>query len=92
MRVHLAAEHSPEFQLRDFRLDTAKIGNDVVERRLVVIFGGKRVELARILDAAAEPVQGPDEALERRALPAEPLCSSLILPNARILELALNFL
>jgi len=92
MRVHLAAEHPPELELCDIRLDPIQVGCDVVERGLIVVFSGERIELTRIVNAAAEPIQSLDKGFERRALLPERLRPRLILPDARILELALNFL
>lgn len=73
-------------------LDAAEICGNVLERSVILILGRERVELARIVDPASEPVQGAYESLERRALLAERLSARLILPDARILEFALNFL
>jgi hypothetical protein len=92
MRVHVATEHPAELELADVLLHAAEVCGNVVERSFILILGRKRVEFACIVDTAPQPVQGADERVECRALLAQRLSPRLILPNAGILELALDFL
>ena len=64
MRVHLAAEHSPEFQLRDVRLDTAEIGS---YRETVSPDGYVNVPLLGKVFVAGRTIESVQQELEQRA-------------------------
>jgi hypothetical protein len=67
VRVHLAIEHASELELADLRLDGAEVSDDVAQGRFVVVVGRQRIQLARIVETAAELVECPDDALEGSA-------------------------
>ena len=56
------------------------------------LFGRHLQELARVAQAASQPIEIVDDLLELRALPAELLRAIRIVPDTRLLELASYFL
>jgi hypothetical protein len=90
-RVQLAAEHAPELELAQTVLETGGIVCNLRERRLVPLLECEIEELARVGEAGRERLQGPDDLLERRALPPEGLGTLGVVPDTGLLELALDF-
>jgi hypothetical protein len=64
----------------------------LIGRPRVVFFGGELQQLARVSQAALEPIQAADSAVELGALFAEFLRPLRLVPNPRLLEFAGYFL
>jgi hypothetical protein len=92
VRVHLAGEHALEFQLLDLRREPAHVALDLGDRALIRLRRREVQQLARIGERGLEPIEAADDLLQLGPLPAELLRPVGLVPDTRLLELALYFL
>jgi hypothetical protein len=83
-------EHPPELEVRDAPLDAADVGLDGAQRRVVRFRPRERVELPAVVELAAEIGERQDDAVELFLLLAELLRAGGVVPDLRILELAVD--
>jgi hypothetical protein len=72
--------------------ELAEIGRNLTDRLAVVLFLGELQELAGIRQAASQCIEGGNDFFERRPFLAERLRALRLVPDVRLLELALDFL
>jgi hypothetical protein len=90
--VHRAGKHAAELELGDLLLEPVGVRRDAGDRVRVVFLGRDIEQLRAVAGTLGELVEQFDYVLELGALPAESLCFFLVAPDARILELAADFL
>jgi hypothetical protein len=81
-------EHAPELEIGNALCEPRRIGLDGQQRVVVGLLPRERVELAAVIDAALKRAQRVDDAVERLLLLAELLRARRVVPDLRILELA----
>src|SRR5690606_38717601 len=90
-RVHLAAEHAPELELLHPALVAVELAQDLGGGGLVLLLLCELDELARVGKAGRQRSQAAADFLEVGALPSQRLRALGLLPDAGLLELALDF-
>jgi hypothetical protein len=83
-------EHAPELEIGDAPLDAADVAFDGTQRRVVGFRASELVELLAVVELAAELGQRQDDAVELLLLLAELLRARRIVPDLRVLELAID--
>jgi hypothetical protein len=88
--VHLAREHAAELELRDPLLERSGVALEVAQAGLVAFGLDEVQQLGRVGDAAGDAVEFADRVREPRTLAAEFLGPVGRVPDAGILELAVQ--
>jgi hypothetical protein len=92
VRIHLAGEHALEFQLLDLEGQSLGVRLDSLDGVRIGLGRGQIQELGGIGQGAREPIETADDLLELGAFLAQFLRAVRVIPNTRLLELALYFL
>jgi hypothetical protein len=92
VRIHLAGKHPLKFELFDFAAQPVDVRLDGGGRAVIRVGGSEIEKFGGIGQCGRETVQSPDDQFELRTLLAEGLGPLRIIPNTRLLELALYFL
>jgi hypothetical protein len=74
----------------NFLLDAVDIGDDRVQRLVVVFFARHREQFAGVAQAVADAVQGQHDVLQRPLFAAKFLRALGVVPDLRVFELALD--
>jgi hypothetical protein len=83
-------EHPPELDLGHRVLEPRDVVDDRSDRRVVALGARDRVEIPAVVEAALDAGECVDDAVERLLLAAELLRPRRVVPDLRILELALD--
>jgi hypothetical protein len=70
VRVHLAGEHSREFEALDFLRVAFDLADHVVQGVLILLLGRELVQLGRLAERLVDAAESADDLLERGALAA----------------------
>jgi hypothetical protein len=81
-----------KFEALDFRCKPADVGLDLGDGAGIGLGGGELQKLAGVAQFGFEAIQAADDLLQLGALLAELLRPLRLVPDARLLELALYFL
>jgi hypothetical protein len=90
--VHLAGKHALELQLLDFPREPADISLDLGDRAVIRLRRREVEQLARIGERRLEAIEAADDLLQLGSFPPELLRPIGLIPDTRLLELALYFL
>jgi hypothetical protein len=90
VRIERVGEHAAEFERRNVALDAFDILADLLERSIVVVRARHLEELARVGDAAADALERQRDAFQDFLLLAELLRALRVVPQLRVLELAVQ--
>jgi len=90
--VHLAGEHAAELELRDPLLEAGRIALELGEARRIALGLDQFEQLGRLVDSGDDAVDLARGRLEARPLATEFLGAFRGIPDARILELAVQLL
>jgi hypothetical protein len=90
--VHLAGEHALEFELLDACGKTIDILRDRGDRIVVVFADGEIEQVAGFGQRVGQAADAADDAFEIRAFFAKVLCTLRVVPDARVFQLARDFL
>ncbi len=71
-------------------LELLDIGGNAQQRRVIALRPGELEQLARVREPAADAAQRADDGLERLLLLAELLGALRVVPQLRVLELAID--
>jgi hypothetical protein len=92
VRIHLARKHALEFERFDLHAQAVDVGLDFPYCPGIRLLGGQIQEFRGVAQGALEAVQAAHDLLELGTLLAEFLGAFRVVPDARLLELALYFL
>jgi hypothetical protein len=87
VRVQLAGEHALEFELLDVAFERRQVALDGLRRRFVVLFDGQGEQLAGVLQAVGDLVEGADDLLQAGALAPQLLGLVGRIPDRGVFEL-----
>jgi hypothetical protein len=90
--VHRAWEHALEFEALDIYVQAVRIRLDFSDRPEVALARGQLKQLARIGDAARQPIEAADNVFQLGALPSQFLRALGLVPDAGLLQFARDFL
>ena len=89
--VHFTGEHAAEFELFELFIKALKIGLDLGNGAFVLFFCGNIQQAFGVFQAGGEVIDGLDYQLKIRALFAQRLRPLGVVPDAWLLQFALNF-
>jgi hypothetical protein len=90
VRVERVGEHAPELECSDILFEFFYIQKNTGESRIIILGAGHVEELFGVRNAAADAPERADQALQLLLLLAQLLRALRVVPQLRVLELAVQ--